>query len=60
MTWETAKKAIDLYAKNTAGRNNMNISFYGGEPLIAFDIIKKCCICRRAVPRKRLIIQSYN
>lgn len=41
MTWETAKKAIDLYAENTAGRNNMNISFYGGEPLIAFDIIKK-------------------
>lgn len=39
MSWDTAKKAIE-YAKNHSGKDIV-ISFYGGEPLIRFDLVKK-------------------
>lgn len=47
MEWETAKKAIDDYLAHfyhTWKRNNGRkpvIAFYGGEPLLGFNIIKK-------------------
>ncbi|WP_343210152.1 Cys-rich peptide radical SAM maturase CcpM [Anaerolentibacter hominis] len=42
MTFETAKKAIDFFLARTREMNHVNISFYGGEPLLEFDLIKKC------------------
>lgn len=42
MTWETAKKAIDLFFEHSIDRSDVSLSFYGGEPIIAFDLIKKC------------------
>ena len=44
MTFVTAKKAIDfLVSSATAnGTNNVAISFFGGEPLLSFNLIKKC------------------
>lgn len=42
MTFEQAKTAIDLYFKNSTYNKEKSISFYGGEPLIEFDLIKKC------------------
>ena len=40
MDFETAKKAIDFtYSK---ADKEIYISFYGGEPLLKFDLIKKC------------------
>ncbi len=43
MTFETAKKAIDFFIEKS--KNNQNelspaITFYGGEPLLRFDLIK--------------------
>lgn len=43
MDWSVAKKAIDVLA-NTVIENsgsNMTISFFGGEPLLSFEFIKK-------------------
>ncbi len=41
MDFPTAKRAIDFYLKKF-NENKWNISFYGGEPLLRFDFIKKC------------------
>lgn len=42
MDYTTAKKAIDFFAANIREQKDINISFYGGEPLLEFDLIKKC------------------
>lgn len=42
MSFETAKKAIDFVCENSDNAEDIFISFYGGEPLIAFPLIKKC------------------
>lgn len=42
MTFETAKKAIDFLVKNSGNTSDIYISFYGGEPLIAFPLVKQC------------------
>lgn len=40
MSLKTAKEAIDFLLDHSIDSNNVNISFYGGEPLLAFDLIK--------------------
>jgi len=42
MDLETAFKAIDLIIDNSSEAPKLNIGFYGGEPMIMFDFIKKC------------------
>lgn len=42
MSFETAKKAIDYTIARSTNRDEYHISFYGGEPLIGFDLIKDC------------------
>lgn len=42
MTWDTARKAIDFLAKNSDKSSRIQISFYGGEPLLEYILIKKC------------------
>lgn len=41
MNAETAKKAIDFVIKNSKNRRNIEIDFFGGEPLMAFDVVKE-------------------
>lgn len=43
MDWDTAKKALDLlYEHNGESDQDVLIGFYGGEPLLEFDLIQKC------------------
>lgn len=42
MDFSTAKKAIDYFVKNSKEKNEIHLSFYGGEPLLEFDLIKQC------------------
>ena len=42
MSFETAKKAIDLLIKNSRDSERVSFSFYGGEPLLEFNLIKDC------------------
>jgi uncharacterized protein len=42
MTFETARKSIDFIIKRSRNVESINIGFYGGEPLLEFDLIKKC------------------
>ncbi len=40
MTYEMATKAIDFYIKHSYDLPQLNIGFYGGEPLLEFGLIK--------------------
>lgn len=40
MDLETGKKAIDFVIQNSGGRRNIEIDLFGGEPLMAMDLIK--------------------
>lgn len=42
MNWETARKAIDFLVQNSSCNETIDIGFYGGEPLLEYDFIKKC------------------
>jgi uncharacterized protein len=41
MALSTAKNAIDFIFENCGKYNKMDINFFGGEPLLEFDLIKK-------------------
>lgn len=41
MTEETAKQAIDFLLTHSGTRRNLELDFFGGEPLMNFDVIKK-------------------
>ncbi|MDR1101917.1 MAG: thioether cross-link-forming SCIFF peptide maturase [Clostridiales bacterium] len=41
MSFETAKKAIDFVVDHSAKRKNIEVDFFGGEPLMNFDVIRK-------------------
>ncbi|MEG1149582.1 MAG: thioether cross-link-forming SCIFF peptide maturase [Niameybacter sp.] len=40
MTLEVGKAAIDFLAKNSAHRKNIEVDFFGGEPLMNFEVVK--------------------
>lgn len=41
MTLETALKAVDFFAKHSVNRERVALGFYGGEPLLELNLIKK-------------------
>lgn len=41
MTFDTAKKAIDLMVANSEGLEELVVIFFGGEPLINFEVVKE-------------------
>lgn len=42
MGWDTAKQAIDYLFSHSAERENIYLTFYGGEPLLKFELIQRC------------------
>ena len=41
MTLSTAKAAVDFFAEHSSNQEDVCIGFYGGEPLLEFDLIKQ-------------------
>lgn len=41
MTAEVGKAAIDFLIKNSANRKNIEVDFFGGEPLMNFEVVKQ-------------------
>ncbi len=41
MNWKTAINAIEIFMQHNSKADHKNISFYGGEPLLNFNLIKK-------------------
>lgn len=41
MDFETGRRALDFLIENSADRVNLEVDFFGGEPLMNFDVVKK-------------------
>lgn len=41
MSADTGKKAIDFLIEKSAARRNLEVDFFGGEPLLNFDVVKE-------------------
>lgn len=41
MSYEVGKKALDFLIANSANRHNLEVDFFGGEPLMNFDVVKQ-------------------
>ncbi|MDE6059626.1 MAG: thioether cross-link-forming SCIFF peptide maturase [Clostridia bacterium] len=41
MSFEVAKAAIDFLLKNSGNRKVLEVDFFGGEPLMNFDVVKR-------------------
>lgn len=41
MPYETGKAAIDFLLAHSTGRENLEVDFFGGEPLMNFEVVKK-------------------
>ncbi|SCJ67400.1 Anaerobic sulfatase-maturating enzyme homolog YdeM [uncultured Clostridium sp.] len=55
MSWETAKAAIDFFVAHSGNHPFAMVGLYGGEPLLAFDLIEKLVpYAEQALEGKRL------
>ena len=52
MSFEVAKAAIDYLVKVSGNRRNLEIDFFGGEPLLNFDVLKKTVEYARSIEEK--------
>ncbi|MDR0958547.1 MAG: thioether cross-link-forming SCIFF peptide maturase [Clostridiales bacterium] len=52
MTFETGKAAIDFLFANSGNRKNLEVDFFGGEPLMNFEVIKKIVAYARSEETK--------
>ncbi|MBR5376607.1 MAG: 4Fe-4S cluster-binding domain-containing protein, partial [Lachnospiraceae bacterium] len=41
MSYEVGKKALDLLIRSSGSRVNLEVDFFGGEPTLNFDVVKK-------------------
>ena len=53
MDFETAKKAIDFVVEKSGPRRNIEVDFFGGEPLMAMDTVKKTVEYARSIEKEK-------
>lgn len=41
MSFETGKKALDFLLENSGNRENLEVDFFGGEPLMNWEVVKQ-------------------
>lgn len=52
MSFEVGKRAIDFLIENSATRHNLEVDFFGGEPLMNFQVVKDIVAYARSVEKK--------
>ena len=52
MTEEVACKALDFLANHSGSRKNIEVDFFGGEPLLNFDVVKKAVAYGREIEKQ--------
>ena len=52
MSFETGKRAIDFLIENSGYHKNLDIDFFGGEPLMNWDVVKKLVEYGRSVEKE--------
>ena len=52
MSYEVGKRALDFLIENSGTRHNLEVDFFGGEPLMNFDVVKQLVAYARSVEKK--------
>lgn len=52
MPLNVAKSAIDFLIEHSAGRHNLELDFFGGEPLMNFDVVKQTVAYARSLEKQ--------
>ncbi len=53
MSFEVGKQALDFVMDNAGSRNNLEVDFFGGEPLMNWDVVKQLVAYARSVEKGR-------
>ena len=53
MSYETGKRALDFLVENSGTRRNLEVDFFGGEPLMNFDVVKKLVEYARNIEKEK-------
>lgn len=53
MTFEVGKKAIDFLIESSGKRRNLEVDFFGGEPLLNWDVVKQIVAYARDIEKSR-------
>lgn len=52
MSFETGKQALDFLVANSGTRRNLEVDFFGGEPLMNFDVVKQMVEYARSIEKE--------
>ena len=52
MSFEVGKRAFDFLIENSGNRRNLEVDFFGGEPLMNFDVVKKLVEYARSIEKQ--------
>lgn len=53
MSYEVGKRALDFLVENSGSRHNLEVDFFGGEPLMNFDVIKDLVKYGRSIEEEK-------
>ena len=53
MSFEVGKRALDFLVENSGTRRNLEVDFFGGEPLMNFDVVKKLVSYARSIEKEK-------
>ena len=53
MSFEVGKRALDFLVENSGSRRNLEVDFFGGEPLMNFDVVKQMVEYARSIEKEK-------
>ncbi len=53
MSYEVGKRALDFLIENSGTRHNLEVDFFGGEPLMNFDVVKQLVAYARGIEKEK-------
>ena len=53
MSYEVGKRALDFLVENSGTRKNLEVDFFGGEPLMNFEVVKKLVQYARSIEKEK-------
>ncbi len=53
MSFEVGKRALDFLVENSGTRHNLEVDFFGGEPLMNFDVVKQLVAYARSIEKEK-------
>ena len=53
MNFETGKRALDFLVENSGFRKNLEVDFFGGEPLMNFEVCKQLVAYARSIEKEK-------